>query len=329
MDAERIGFFLPEEKKEEKHAADKEKTYELIIVGGGPAGLTAAVYSARKAIDTLLLTKDIGGQILLTQEVENYMGYQYIGGKELIEKFKQHVQRFPVAMKEKTEVVRITNDEKTFTVETRDGESYHAKTVIIAAGKRPRPLNAKGEKELVGKGVTYCSVCDAPLFSGQNVAVIGGGNSGLTAVVDLIKIAKKIYLIESFPSLRADAVLVEKAERSDKVEKFLGYEVLEVLGRGRVENIKIKPKQKDETKTLPVTGVLIEIGLIPNSYLAKDLVKLNDFQEILVDCACRTSVPGVFAAGDVTTVPEKQIVVAAGEGAKAALSCYNYLLGLR
>ncbi|MCD6166439.1 FAD-dependent oxidoreductase [bacterium] len=301
--------------------------YELIIIGGGPAGLTAAVYSARKRIDTLLVTKDIGGQVVLTAEVENYMGYEYITGKELIEKFKQQVYQFPIAIKENTEVIQIEKEDKIFTVGTSAGENYRSKAIIIASGKRSRPLNVNGEKELVGRGVSYCSVCDAPLFAERDVAVIGGGNSGLTAVVDLIKIAHKIYLIEFLPSLMADSVLVDRAEKSGKVEIFSGYEVVEILGKEKVSSIKIKSRQTGGIEILTVQGVFIEIGLIPNSGFVKDVVKLNDRGEIIVDCACRTNMSGVFAAGDVTTVPEKQIVVAAGEGAKAALGAYGYLLG--
>ncbi|HID95405.1 MAG TPA: thioredoxin-disulfide reductase [Candidatus Latescibacteria bacterium] len=324
---EDIGVILPEAEELTRPAVDEAKVYELVIIGGGPAGLTAAVYSARKRIDTLLVTKDIGGQVLLTSDVENYMGYYYITGKELIEKFKHQVRQYPIAIKENAEVIRIGKEDKTFTVETSGGGSYRTKAVIIASGKRSRPLNVKGEKELVGRGVTYCSVCDAPLFTGLDVTVIGGGNSGLTAVVDLVKIANKIYLIESLSSLKADPLLVERADRSGKVEKFLGYEVMEILGETRVSGIKIKSTQTGEIQTLAVQGVFIEIGLIPNSGFAKGVVELNGWGEIVVDCACRTNVPGIFAAGDVTTVPEKQIVVAAGEGAKAALSAYGYLLG--
>lgn len=322
-----LGIIFPNAEKPTKRAVDASKLYELIIVGGGPAGLTAAVYSARKRTDTLLVTKDIGGQVLLTSEVENYMGYEYITGKELTEKFRQQMRQFPLAVKENTEVIQIEKEDKTFTVETSAGENYRAKAVIIASGKRSRPLNVRGEKELLGKGVSYCSVCDAPLFAGRDVAVIGGGNSALTAVVDLIGIANKIYLIGPHPSLKADPVLVERAEKSEKTGKFLGYEMVEISGEERVTGIKIKSKQTGELETLVVQGVFIEIGLIPNSGFARGMVKLNDQGEIVVDCACKTNVPGIFAAGDVTTVPEKQIVVAAGEGAKAALSAYGYLLG--
>jgi len=324
---EDIGIIFPEAEELAKPAVDMTKIYELIIIGGGPAGLTAAVYSARKRIDTLLVTKDIGGQVVLTAEVENYMGYEYITGKELIEKFKQQVYQFPIAIKENTEVIQIEKEDKIFTVGTSAGENYRSKAIIIASGKRSRPLNVNGEKELVGRGVSYCSVCDAPLFAERDVAVIGGGNSGLTAVVDLIKIAHKIYLIEFFPSLMADSVLVDRAEKSGKVEIFSGYEVVEILGKEKVSSIKIKSRQTGGIEILTVQGVFIEIGLIPNSGFVKDVVKLNDRGEIIVDCACRTNMSGVFAAGDVTTVPEKQIVVAAGEGAKAALGAYGYLLG--
>lgn len=257
------------------------------------------------------------------------MGYQYIEGKELIRKFREQVAQFSIAVKEGAEVARIGEEGELFFAETSAGERYRAKAMIIASGKRSRPLNVKGERELVGRGVSYCSVCDAPLFAGRDVAVIGGGNSGVTAVIDLIKIANRIYLIDILPSLQADPVLIDRIEGSEKVGKFLGHEVLEISGRDKVEGIKIRSRETGEVKDLEVQGVFIEIGLIPNSEFAEGVVELNERKEIVVDCACRTNVFGIFAAGDVTTVPEKQIIVAAGEGAKAALSAYNYLISRR
>lgn len=322
-----IGIILPEK---EKRAGIEEGPYELLIIGAGPAGLTAAVYAARKRLKTLLLSKDLGGQPLLTSEIENYMGYQYITGPELMAKFHEQVRQFPIAMAIGEEAVRLTSGsgEEGFTVITRAGKSFQAKAVIIATGKRPRELGVPGEKELVGRGVSYCAVCDAPLFAGREVAVIGGGNSALTAAIDLIKIAEKIYLIHRSQQLKADPSLVERASASgsEKVVSLLGYQVKEILGEERVKGIIIESKEDGGPRELPVEGVFIEIGLLPNSDPASGLVELNKEGEIVVDCACRTSVPGIFAAGDVTTVPEKQIIVAAGEGAKAALSAYNYLL---
>ncbi|HEC97506.1 MAG TPA: FAD-binding protein [Nitrospirae bacterium] len=300
--------------------------YDFIIIGAGPAGMTAAVYAARKKLDILVISKDVGGQPLLTSGIENYMGYQYVTGPELMRKFEEQVKQFPVALLIDEKASNLTTDDKGFIVSTTTDKKFKSRSVIIASGKRPRPLNVPGEKELVGRGVSYCATCDAPLFGEMDVAVIGGGNSALTAVIDLLKYAGRIYLIEVMPTLTADLTLIERAKKSDKVEFYPGHLVKEIRGTDRVENIVISSKDGGEDKTLSVSGVLVEIGLIPNSEFAKGLVKLNHLQEIAVDCECKTSVEGIFAAGDVTNVPEKQIIVAAGEGAKAALSTYNYLL---
>ena len=319
--------------KEEEKLIESSGLHELLIIGGGPAGMAAALYSARKQVNTLLLTKDIGGQVLLTADIENYMGYQYITGRELIEKFKEQIEQFPIDIlvgQEVKKLVVATEGRRYghFTATTKEGKEFTSKAVIIASGKHSRSLNASGEKELVGRGVSYCSTCDAPLFGGMDVAVIGGGNSALEAVIDLIKVANKIYIANIAQSWQGDKILVERVETAPNVTPFLGYQVMEIHGENRVEGITIKSQDTGEIINMPVQGVFIEIGLLPNSEFAKDLVEINQVGEIIVDCACRTSVPGIFSAGDVTTVPEKQIIVAAGEGAKAALSAYQYLLKL-
>ena len=287
--------------------------------------MTAAVYAARKKLDILLITKDVGGQPLLTSGIENYMGYQYVTGPELMKKFEEQVKQFPIALLVNEKVANLTADDKGFIVSTATGKKFRSRSVIIASGKHPRPLNVPGEKEFVGRGVSYCATCDAPLFAGMDVAVVGGGNSALTAVIDLLKYARRIYLIEIMPTLTADPILIERARESDKAEFYLGHLVKEIRGTDRVENIVISSKDGGEDKTLSVSGVLVEIGLLPNSEFAKGLVRLNHLQEIVVDCECRTSVEGIFAAGDVTDVPEKQIVIACGEGSKACLSAFKYL----
>lgn len=327
--------------KEEEKSIESSGPHELLIIGGGPAGMATALYSARKQVNALLLTKDIGGQVLLTADIENYMGYQYITGRELIEKFKEQIEQFPINILVGQEVEKLVAEvAKTsgvategrrygqFTATTTEGKEFTSKAVIIASGKRSHPLNVPGEKELIGRGVSYCSTCDAPLFSEMDVAVIGGGNSALEAVIDLVKVANKIYVVNVAQSWQGDEILAEQVETAPNVTPFLGYQVMEIHGEHRVEGITIKSQDTGESINMPVQGVFIEIGLLPNSGFAKDLVEVNQAGEIIVDCACRTSVPGVFSAGDVTTVPEKQIIVAAGEGAKAALSAYQYLLKL-
>jgi alkyl hydroperoxide reductase subunit F len=298
--------------------------HELIIIGGGPAGMTAAVYAARKRIDALLLTKDIGGQVLTTVGVENYMGYQYIEGFELMQKFEEQVKQFPLEQKIGQGVVALSRLNAGFEVRTDKSESYQAKAVIIATGKRPRPLNVPGEEQLRGRGVTYCAICDGPIFTGQKVAVIGGGNSALEAADDMVKIAEYVYLVSLTP-FTGDQILVDKVKDASKLTVFLEHEVVTIDGSNRVEGIAIRDVKSGEEKKLEVGGVFVEIGLIPNSELTQGLVKLNKLGEIEVNYANETGIPGLFAAGDVTNVPEKQIVVAAGEGAKAALQAQKYL----
>ena len=304
--------------------------YELVVIGAGPAGMTVVVYAARKRLNTLLISYDLGGQPLTTAGVENYMGYQFIEGPELMQKFEEQVRQSPSDVKTEIgqRVESVSRINRGFEVRTDKGETYQAKAVIFATGKRPRQLNVPGEKELVGKGVTYCAICDGPLFAGEKVAVIGGGNSALEAADDMIKIAEHVYLI-SLTSLTGDRILIDKITNADNLTMFLEHEVLEIKGEDRVEGIKIRDLKSKQEKEFDVGGVFIEIGLVPNSGAMKGVTTLNRLGEIEVNCANETGVPGLFAAGDVTTVPEKQIIVAAGEGAKAALQAHRYLQRLK
>jgi alkyl hydroperoxide reductase subunit F len=300
--------------------------YELIIIGGGPAGMTASVYAARKKINTLLISGDIGGQGLTTWLVENYMGYQFIEGHELMKKFEEQVKQFPTDVKVEVgkRAERLSRVDGGFEVRTDRGETYQAKAAILATGKRPRKLNVPGEKELLGRGVTYCAICDGPLFADVKVAVIGGGNSALEAADDMVKIADHVYLVSLTP-LTGDQILIDRMKSASNLTIFLEHEVLEIKGDSRVKGIKIRDLKSKQERELEVGGIFIEIGLIPNSELVKELVTLNHLGEIEVNCGNETGVPGFFAAGDVTSVPDKQIVIAAGEGAKAALQAHRYL----
>jgi len=304
--------------------------HELIIIGAGPAGMTAAVYAARKRLDTLLIGDDVGGQVLWTTSIENYMGYQLIEGAELIQKFEQQVRQFPSDVKIKTgqKVEALFRIDGGFQAKTDKGESYQARAVIFATGKRPRQLNVPGEKELLGRGVTYCAICDGPLFAGENVAVIGGGNSALEAAEDMIRIAKHVNLVSLTP-LTGDQILIDKVSAASNLTIFLEHEVLEIKGNSRVEEIRIRDLKSKQQRQLDVGGVFVEIGLIPNSEAIRAMTTLNRSGEVEVNCANETDEPGLFAAGDVTNVPEKQIVVAAGEGAKAALQAHRYLQRLK
>ena len=288
--------------------------------------MTAAVYAARKKINTLLISGDIGGQGLTTWLVENYMGYQFIEGLELMKKFEEQVKQFPTDVKVEVgkRAERLSRVDGGFEVRTDRGETYQAKAAILTTGKRPRKLNVPGEKELLGRGVTYCAICDGPLFADVKVAVIGGGNSALEAADDMVKIADHVYLVSLTP-LTGDQILIDKVKSASNLTIFLEHEVLEIKGDSRVKGIKIRDLKSKQERELEVGGIFIEIGLIPNSELVKELVTLNRLGEIEVNCGNETGVPGFFAAGDVTSVPDKQIVIAAGEGAKAALQAHRYL----
>lgn len=300
--------------------SEPSHVYELIIVGAGPGGITAAVYAARKKMDFIMLTTNVGGQVAISSEIENYTGFQYITGEELTAKLQEHMERhkFDFRMEE---VQKVEREGDLFRVRTDVG-SYLSKTVIIATGRKPRELKVLGEAEFKNRGVTYCATCDGPLFEGLDVAVVGGGNSGLEAVLQLIKIAKSVYLLHRGSQFGADTVLVEKAKASDKVKIWLNAQVKEIVGDKLVTGIRVH--RDGEERLLPVQGVFVEIGAVPNSDVVV-FVEKNRAGEIIVNCKCETSVPGLFAAGDVTNVPQKQIVVAAGEGCKAALSAFRYL----
>ena len=296
--------------------------YDLIIIGAGPAGITAAIYAVRKGIESLIITRDIGGQTALSGDVENYTGYQFISGPELVLKFEEHLRKFNIALKENEAVREIVKAGGTIQVKTDKGP-YEAKSIIIASGKRSRELNVPGEKEFKNKGLTYCATCDGPLFSRKDVAIIGGGNSALDAAIQVMRIASKVHIINIAPELTGDALMRKAVQGSDKVSVFNNTRVKEVLGDKMVSAIRIK--KEDQENLLTVQGVFVEIGLIPNSDFIPGINK-NNSDEIIVNSRNETNIPGIFAAGDVTDVPEKQIVIAAGEGAKAALGVFKYLI---
>jgi len=302
--------------------------YDLIIIGGGPAGLSAAIYAARKVLKTLIVSKDIGGQVAWTYDVDNYLGFSQVETADLISKFDEHVDKYGLEKLVGVEVKALELTGKIKKVMTTDGKAYLTKTLIIATGKRPRPLNVPGEKALIGMGVAYCSTCDAPLFADLDVAVAGGGNSALEAAIDLMKVARKVYLVSLTP-LTGDEILQDKVMSGPKAEIFTEYKILRIIGDSAVEGMEMESLKTGEVRTLNVQGVFVEIGLLPNSELVIDTLETNRIGEIVIDARCRTGVAGVFACGDVTDVPFKQVIVAAGEGAKAALSAYDYIINQR
>ena len=302
--------------------------FDLIVIGGGPAGMTAVVYAARKKLNTLLVTQDLGGQVLWTRDIQNYMGYQFVTGPELMAKFEEQVKLFPVTLKYE-DVSGLEKDPVgCFSVRTAADSVYRGKAVIIASGKRPRRLDVPGEMELTGMGVSYCATCDGPLFAGMSVAVVGSGNSALQAAVELADVAKQVYLVARDPYV-ADPIIVDMIGKYANIEELKGYESKSIVGKYAVEKYVIHASGiPAQTRELSVQGVFVEVGLIPNSEFA-GLAALNEAGEIIVDCRSQTSVEGLFAAGDVTNGVDKQIVIAAGDGSKAALAAYEYLLHRR
>jgi len=296
--------------------------YDVIIIGAGPAGITAAVYAARKKMELLVITEDIGGQAAWSGDIENYTGYQFITGPELAAKFEEHMRKFGIRLKENETVLEVLKQGSTVLVKT-DKAAYQARAVIIASGKKSKELGVSGEKEFKNHGLTYCATCDGPLFSGKDVAVVGGGNSALDAALQLIKIARHVTMVNSAPVLTGDAILQQQVSLSASVTVLNKTRVTEVFGDSKVRGIKVLGEGTQES--LAVEGVFVEIGLIPNTAFAPSIEK-NELGEIKVSARNETSVEGIFAAGDVTDMPEKQIIVAAGEGAKAVLSVFRYLL---
>ncbi len=311
---------------EEAKEPEPDLTYDLLILGGGPAAMSAAVYAARKMLTIALLTKDFGGQIRETSEVENWLGFQNINAKDLADSFEEHVKSFSIPVGLGTGITEVTKQEDTFRVSADNGKAYSSRTLILATGKRHRLLDVPGEKELVGRGVAYCATCDAPLYKGKKVVVAGGGNSAFTTAIDLLKVNAEVTLVNFLRGWQADEALQGRMKQDEKVT-FLDYhQVTKIEGEQRVTGVVVKSRETDEEKTLEANGIFVEVGLLPNNDMVKDLVELNDQGEVIVDYMCRTSVEGLYGAGDVTTVPHKQIVIAAGEGAKAALSAYTYLI---
>lgn len=298
--------------------------FDLIIIGGGPAGMTAGVYAARKKLDTLLITRELGGQPLKAPVIQNYLGYQYISGYELAEKFKEHLKSFDLQI-EIDEVNEVNPVEKHFEVKTASGKAFSARALIVASGKSLRQLNIPGEKEFRGRGVSHCATCDAPLFQGQEVAVAGGETTSLETALQLASYCPRVYVISPLP-LIANEALKKKVESESKIVILTDYQIIEIKGQQFVEEITIKNLSTNEHKSLSVKGVFIESGYKPNSYFVSHLVQTNEKGEIIVSCQAETSYPGLFAAGDVTNVPDKQIIIAAGDGAKAALKASSYLL---
>ncbi len=299
--------------------------YDLIIIGGGPAGIAAGIYAARKKVKTLLLTSDFVGQTGKALHVENYPGFKSISGNELIQKFSEHLRQFEIEIQEQ-EAVEVKKTAQGFEIITKDNDSFAAKAIIVASGRSPRMLNVVGEEEFIGKGVSYCPLCDAAFFKDKRVAVIGGGNSGFGAAMELLKYARKAFIFEFAPQVRADEIIQEQAKATGKIEVFLNVQLKEIKGRGKVQSVVFRNHAEKKLYEMPIEGVFVEIGSVPASNLVKELVDFSEKGDIKIDPrTCQTRTPGIFAAGDITDVKHKQIIIAAAEGAKAALSAHEYL----
>ena len=302
--------------------------YDLIIIGAGPAGASAAIYCARKKLNFKVIAQRIGGdQLLIAGKIENYPGVKiFSSGAELSRILREQLKEYGVDVEEGILVTKIEKENNYFLVNTDKQKEFRAKTILIASGKKPRELGVPGEKEFEGKGVGYCEICDAPLFKGKTVAVIGGGNAGLDGALLLAPYAKKIFVLEYGPKITGDKLTQEKLKKTKKVEFIVGAKVLEIKGKKFVESLVFEDRINKKTVELPVNGVFIHVGTETSSDFVKNLVKTNQAGEIIIDPRTnQTSVEGIFAAGDVTDVKWKQIVVAAGEGAKAALNIIEYL----
>lgn len=319
-------YSVAETKEENSKIANPSDIYDVTVIGGGPSGVTAAVYSARKGLKTLVIADRLGGQVKDTLGIENIISIPYTTGPELTHVLSEQLDKNQIRKKENVRVLKIeSGDLKTIHLNT--GERIVTKTVILSTGAKWRELNVPGEKEFVGKGVAYCPHCDGPFFKDKDVAVVGGGNSGVEAALDLSGIVKSVTLIEFGDKLNADKVLLDKVAQSPNIKTLVKAQTMEIqTNTEKVTGLTYKDRSSEQRETIPLDGVFVQIGLVPNSSFVKDLVATNRFGEILVDEKCKTNVDGIFACGDVTNTPYKQIIIAMGEGAKAAISAFEYLL---
>ena len=299
---------------------------DILVIGGGPAGIAAAIYAARKGLAVTLVADRIGGQVKDTMGIENLISVPQTNGPELSGNLMAHLQQYHVTLKQHLKVENIERG-KIKTVQLSSGELIDTKTLIIATGANWRELGVPGEKENIGNGVAYCPHCDGPFFKGKDIAVIGGGNSGIEAAIDLAGIVKSVTVLEFSAQLKADKVLVDQAQARGNINIVTQAATQKILAEnGKVTGIEYQQRDTKLQQHLPLAGVFVQIGLVPNSGFLKGIVDLSQFGEVLINARCETSEAGIFACGDVTTVPYKQIVIAMGEGSKAALSAFDYLI---
>ncbi len=297
--------------------------FDVVVIGGGPAGASAAIYSVRKGLSTALLTEKIGGQVQETKGIENLISIPYTDGPKLAGHLSEHISSYPIQVFENRRVKKVEKDD-TKKIELESGETLTANSIIVATGAKWRELGIPGEREYIGRGVAFCPHCDGPYYKGKKVAVVGGGNSGVEAAIDLAGIVGEVVLFEYNDQLKADKILVDKLKSLKNVSIVTHAKTQNILGDGqKVNTLVYEDRLAQKTVEVKLDGVFIQIGLVPNSAFLKDVVETTKFGEIVVDGKGRTSVPGIYAAGDVTTTPFKQIIIAMGEGAKAALAAFE------
>lgn len=317
-----FNFNINETKKAVKLSNDE--VIDMLVIGGGPAGLNAALYAKRKGLKTGIITKRIGGQLLNTSSVDNYLGISQVSGEELSEKYLSHLNDLEVGIAEEVEVEKITKNGALFDTKLTNGTVYQSKTLLLATGSAPRKLQVPGEVEYSNRGVAYCAICDAPLFKGKDVIIAGGGNSAVEAAIDVAKFATRVTLVHR-SQLRADQILIDHMMKQSNITVNLQTQILEIVGDEKMTGIKVLDKENSKERVIDADGIFIEIGNLPSNDLVKDLVALNDRGEVIVDEKNMTSLPGLYAAGDVTQMPYKQIVIAVADGAKAALAANEYI----
>jgi len=302
-----------------------EKDWDLTVIGAGPAGMTAAVYAARKGLKVLMVARDIGGQVLETDTIDNYLPEYGTSGPDLMQNFLKHLRNYNIDTLFGEEITDIKPKTEEHILLTKSDKEINTRAVLIAAGTKKRQLGIPGEHQLKDKGVSYCATCDGYIYENQPVAVVGGGNSGLEAALDMAKIATEVYLIIRGEQLSGDKSLQNKVNKSDKIEVCKSYQTTKIKGEQKVESIRIKNLNTGKERELKVKAIFIEIGLIPNTgFICEDL-EINQGNEIIIDENNQTSIEGIFAAGDVTDIKDKQIIISAAEGAKAALRANEYL----
>lgn len=312
------------EKKTEDSHFSKEKKWDVLVVGGGPGGLNAALYAKRKGLDVGIIADEIGGQLHNTTEVDNYLGFSLVEGKELSDKFLTHVQNLDIPILSHVFATDIKQENGDFTIDVTDGKKLKSKVVIIATGGAPRKLGVPGETKLANKGVSYCTTCDAPFFKDKHIVVAGGGNSAAEAVLDLVPWAKQITVVHR-SNWRADQILLDKHKNIPNLTVHLQTQILSILGEDKMIGVEVLDKTTNQKRIIDADGLFIEIGTVPNSGFLQGLVELNQAGEVLVDGNQKTSLKGIYAVGDVTAQPHKQIIISAAEGAKAALAATQYL----